>query len=243
MVSSCMLIGGCRVWFLMHTSYRFLDIQRFGLRMTGMLLALFASCIFPLRLHASLPRTYNWLFSMMSASCLGLRPPAAMTGGWFPPEQALSSTGLLTLSWSIMIALSFLELAEKDCFGHVHVFHPYDVVSPGQLHLKQDGLNAGQAGPLEDFFVWRLVLPFDARDGAQAASVKPLKYSDLLLTENPGLLYWVVVIEKGTLMRGSSTWKHEGMHLHLSDCKRGVVCHEGFIYMETWRDTLTPKWL
>ena len=36
---------------------------------------------FSLRLHASLPRTYNWLFSLMSASCLGLRSPAAMTDG------------------------------------------------------------------------------------------------------------------------------------------------------------------
>ena len=74
-----------------------------------------------------------------------------------------------------MIALSFLELAEKDCFGHVHVFHPYDVVSPGQLHLKQDGLNAGQAGPLEDFFVRHLVLLFDAKDGQPAALVKPFQ--------------------------------------------------------------------
>ena len=46
--------------------------------------------------------------------------------------------------------LSFLELAEEDCFGHAYVFHPCDVASPEQLHLKQDGLYAGQAGPLED---------------------------------------------------------------------------------------------
>ena len=36
---------------------------------------------FPLRLHASLPRIYNWLSSLMSASYLGLRPPAAMPDG------------------------------------------------------------------------------------------------------------------------------------------------------------------
>ena len=36
---------------------------------------------FPLRLSASLPRTNNWLLSVMSTSCLGLRPPAAMTDG------------------------------------------------------------------------------------------------------------------------------------------------------------------
>ena len=57
------------------------------------------------------------------------------------------------LSWSTMTTLSFLELAEEDCFGHVYVFHPYDMASPVQLNLKQDGLYAGQAGSLEDFFV------------------------------------------------------------------------------------------
>ena len=74
-----------------------------------------------------------------------------------------------------MIALFFLELAEEDCFGHAYVFHPYDVASPAQLHLKQDGLCAGQAGSLEDFFVRHVVLPFDAKGGAQAAMVKPLQ--------------------------------------------------------------------
>ena len=57
------------------------------------------------------------------------------------------------LSWSTAIALSFLELAEEDCFGHAYVFHPCDVASPEQLHLKQEGLYAGQVGFLEDFFV------------------------------------------------------------------------------------------
>ena len=59
----------------------------------------------------------------------------------------------ITIFWSTTIALSFLELAEEDCFGIVCVFRPCDVASPGQLHLKQGGLYAGQAGFLEDFFV------------------------------------------------------------------------------------------
>ena len=54
----------------------------------------------------------------------------------------------VTLSWSTMIALSSLELAEEDCFGHAYVFHPCDVASLAQLHLKQDGLYVGQAGCL-----------------------------------------------------------------------------------------------
>ena len=71
--------------------------------------------------------------------------------------------------------LSLLELTEEDCFGHVYIFHPCDVASPAQLYLKQDGLYAGQAGSLEDFFVRHVVLPFDAEDGAQAALMKPLQ--------------------------------------------------------------------
>ena len=78
-------------------------------------------------------------------------------------------------SWSTTIALFFLELAEEDCFGHANVFHPCAMASPAKLHLKQDGLCAGQAGSLDDFFVRHVVLPFDAKDGAQAALVKPLQ--------------------------------------------------------------------
>ena len=81
----------------------------------------------------------------------------------------------VTLSWGTTIALSFLERAEGDCFGHANVFHPCDVASPVQLHMEQDGLYAGQACFLEDFFVRHLVLPFDAKNGAQAALVKPLQ--------------------------------------------------------------------
>ena len=81
----------------------------------------------------------------------------------------------MTLSWRTTIALSFLELAEEDCFGHAYVFHPCDVASPAQLDPKQDELYAGQAGCLENFFVRHMVLPFDAKDGAQTALVKPLQ--------------------------------------------------------------------
>ena len=118
-----------------------------------MLLSFFASCIFPLRLYASLPRTHNWLFSLISASRLGLRPPAAMTDGCSRLCKLSLQLIFVTLSWSTAIALSFSELAEEDCFGHANVFHPCDVASPAQLNLKQDGFYAGQAGSLEDYFV------------------------------------------------------------------------------------------
>ena len=95
MVSSWLLVGGCRDRFLMRVPYRTLDRRRLGMRVVGMLLALSASCVLPLRRYASLPRTHIWLFSLMSASCLGLRPPAAMTVGWFPSVQAASSADQL----------------------------------------------------------------------------------------------------------------------------------------------------
>ena len=41
--------------------------------------------------------------------------------------------------------------------------------------LMQNGLYAGKAGSLEDFLVRHVVLPFDVKDGAQAALVKPLQ--------------------------------------------------------------------
>ena len=79
------------------------------------------------------------------------------------------------LSWSTTTVLSFLEFAEEDCCGHASVFHPCDMASPAQLHLKQDGLHAGQAGSLEDFSIRHVVLPFNAKDGEQAALVKLLQ--------------------------------------------------------------------
>ena len=50
-----------------------------------------------------------------------------------------------------------------------------NAAGPAQLHLKQDGLYAWQAGFLGGFFVRHVVLPFDAEDGAQAAFVKLLQ--------------------------------------------------------------------
>ena len=55
MVSSCMLVGGCRNRFLMRTPYCTLDRQRFGMSIVGMLPAVSACCVFHLQLDASLP--------------------------------------------------------------------------------------------------------------------------------------------------------------------------------------------
>ena len=55
------------------------------------------------------------------------------------------------------------------------------MASPAHLDLKQDGHFDGQAGSLDDLFVRHVVLPFDAKDRAQAALVKRLQWPDLLL--------------------------------------------------------------
>ena len=90
-------------------------------------------------------------------------------------DSCLCKLSLQLILQSTTIALSFLELAEEDCFGHAYVFHPCEVASPAQLHMKQDGIYAGQAGSLEDFFLRYVVLPFDVKDGAQTALVKPIQ--------------------------------------------------------------------
>ena len=160
-VTSCMLIGGCRGWFLMCRPHCTLNRWRFWLRMIGMLRTLSDSCVFPWLLHASLPWTYDWLFSLMRVNCLGLRPPASITDGWFLPVEAASSPGLCN---------AFLEHHDHAFFLRAHwrrfllaciyIFHPIPcdmAMSPVQLRLKPNGLSAGQAGCLEDFFVWHIV--------------------------------------------------------------------------------------
>ena len=56
-VGSCMLVCGCRDQFLMRTLCCQLDRRRFELKMIRMLYALSSSCVFPLQLGASRPRT------------------------------------------------------------------------------------------------------------------------------------------------------------------------------------------
>ena len=80
MVSSCMLVGVCRHRFLMRTPYRTLDRRRFRMRMVGLLLAVSASCVFPLR-FILLASNSQLAFLTDERQRLGLRPPAAMTVG------------------------------------------------------------------------------------------------------------------------------------------------------------------
>ena len=153
MVTSCVFTGGCRVRLLIHTSYCTLNAPRFEPRKTGKLHALSVSCVSPLQPHDSLSRINDWFSSLMSASCLGLRPPAAMTDADSRLCKLSLQLVIVMFSWSTTIALTFLEFVGEDCFGHACVFHSRDVASPAQLHLKQDRLYAWQVGFLEDLFV------------------------------------------------------------------------------------------
>ena len=76
----------------------------------------------------------------MSTKRLSMRPPPAMTDIDFHQCKLSPQLAFVMLSWSTSVMLSFLELTEEDCFRHVYVYHPCDVASPAQLHLKQDGL-------------------------------------------------------------------------------------------------------
>ena len=130
MVNIFVLVGGCRDRFLMRTPYRTLDSRRFGMRRVGMLVALSASCVFPLLLYASLPRTYDWLFSLMSAICLGL----GLLLPWLIANSRLCKLSIhlifVALSWSATVSPSFLERTGEDCFGHAYVFHPCECCQP-----------------------------------------------------------------------------------------------------------------
>ena len=143
-----------------------------------MLLVLSASCVFFFAASCLSASNLQLAFDLTDERQLS-RSAASLLLPYLMADSRLCKLSLqlifVTLSWSTTIALSFLELAEEDCFGHAYVFHACDIVSPAQLHLKRDGLYAGQAGSLGDFFVRHVVLPFDAKDGAQAALVKPLQ--------------------------------------------------------------------
>ena len=110
-----MLVGGCTDWFLMCTPYCTLDRWRFWLRD--------AACSFCL-LH------FSFAASCISASNLHLtfltdeHQLSRSETSWLMADSCLCMLFLqlvfIMLSWSSTIVLSFLELAEEDCFWHAH---------------------------------------------------------------------------------------------------------------------------
>ena len=129
-----------------------------------MLLVLSASCVFFFAASCLSASNLQLAFDLTDERQLS-RSAASLLLPYLMADSRLCKLSLqlifVTLSWSTSIALSFVELANEDCFGHEYVFHPSDADSPAQLHPKQDGLYAGQAESLEYFFVRHVVLPFD----------------------------------------------------------------------------------
>ena len=133
----------------------------------------FFLCGFYLFSVSNLPLTFLTDESQVSHSeascCLGWRLIPFCASDFF-------SWSLLRFFRASQFVFFILELAEEDCFGHVHVFQPYDLVICAQVNLRQDGLCAGQAGCLQEFFIiWHAFSLVGAKNGAQAALVKTLK--------------------------------------------------------------------
>ena len=113
-VRSCMLVGVCRVRFLMRRP----DCTLHRRRMMGMLLAVSSPTSFlcgfmPLYLQLTTGLSQWWA---PTVSVWGL----LLT--WLTAYSRLCKVSLqlifVTISWSTTNALSFLEVAEEDCFGH-----------------------------------------------------------------------------------------------------------------------------
>ena len=94
----------------MRRPYCTLNSRRCGLRTTELLIVLSASCVFPLQLHAYLPRTLLMDF-LMDERQLSRSEVSFCYDWWLIPARA--KLVFVILSWSTTIALSFLELAKR----------------------------------------------------------------------------------------------------------------------------------
>ena len=106
-----------------------LDRWRFRLRIE-MLLAPSASFVSLLRLRASLPRTYDWLFSLIGANCLHLRPPSCCFDLWSTPTCA---------SWLIRWALKRFPRTQP-VIGTQQVYIRHTSIWHTDVHIWTRGL-------------------------------------------------------------------------------------------------------
>ncbi|VDL96841.1 unnamed protein product [Schistocephalus solidus] len=65
--------------------------------------------------------------------------------------------------------------------------HPHQVAAPSQLHLPQNGVDAEDSGPLQDFRVRDPVLPSQLQYSAEAAEMKVIQLPGLVRVDGPGL--------------------------------------------------------
>ena len=150
--------------------------QAFGLRMIGMLLAFSASSIFP-SFASCFCASNSWL-AFLTGKCQLSQSEASCRHDsmLLPPVQAVSSAGLCntflehhyyaflvgTCWWTLLWACMHLPSLWQGQSNAAVPTAIWTLCWAGWLSLK-------------DLFIWHIVFLFDAKDGAQAVLVKPLK--------------------------------------------------------------------
>jgi hypothetical protein len=78
------------------------------------------------------------------------------------------------------IPLSQAEFPIEQLFGDPGVVHANNMSCPTQLGFHDHGFNARGLRPVQDLEICDPVLPFDAKDGAQASHVEPFQQFDMM---------------------------------------------------------------
>ena len=74
--------------------------------------------------------------------------------------------------------------------------------------LEQDAHYAGQAGCLEDFFIWHTVLPFDAKDGNASSIVETTQVAWVLCHNLACACQGNTAVNIASLIKSMMSWRH-----------------------------------
>ena len=85
------------------------------------------------------------------------------------------------------VPLSQAEFPIEQLFGDPGVIHANDMSCPTQLRFHDHCFNACRLRPVQDLEICDPVLPFDAKDGAQASHVELFQQFDMMSIQGPGL--------------------------------------------------------
>ena len=107
-----LLIGGCRLWFLMHRSYCTVDRQRFGLRMR--MTGIHSFCFLCLSFAVSCLSSLNLQLAFLSDECQLSQSEASCCHDWMLmcacAYWLFEQLVLSMLYWSTTIPLAFFKL-------------------------------------------------------------------------------------------------------------------------------------
>ncbi|VDM03800.1 unnamed protein product [Schistocephalus solidus] len=112
-----------------------------------------------------------------------------------------------------------------------------EVAAPSQLHLPQHGMEAEDAGPLQDFRYQDPVLPSQLQCSAEAAEMKVIQLPGLVRVDGPGFRSVkecrqddsLVHLQFGVQSKVSADFGEEvraTLHVLLRHCVKGAVIHE-----------------